>query len=115
MSIVDATCEVRRARRVLGPQAREVFARFTRARPARRSHCPSRALRPGSIARTPGLLVREDEDRFLVLFGWALGQYLWTIVADAGAHLGGVADRRSTRSSRSRSASSPVQEEAGRA
>jgi hypothetical protein len=28
-------------------------------------------------------------DRFLLLFGAAVGGYVWTVVADAGAHLGG--------------------------
>jgi hypothetical protein len=46
-------------------------------------------LRPGSIARQPGLIVREGEDRFLFLFGWAVGQYMWTVVDDAARHLGG--------------------------
>jgi hypothetical protein len=36
-------------------------------------------------------VLREDEDRFLMLFGWALGEYMWTVVADAAESLGGVA------------------------
>ena len=35
------------------------------------------------MARTPGYVLREDADRFLMLFGWALGEYMWTVVADA--------------------------------
>ncbi len=36
------------------------------------------------------MVLREGEERFLLLFGWALGEYVWeTVVADAGAHLGG--------------------------
>ena len=35
------------------------------------------------------MIVREDDDRFLILFGWALGEYMWTVVADAAVHLGG--------------------------
>jgi hypothetical protein len=46
-------------------------------------------FRPGSVARTPGAILREDEDRFLMLFGSALGQYVWTVVADAAELLGG--------------------------
>jgi hypothetical protein len=46
-------------------------------------------LRPGSIARQPGIVVREAENRYLFLFGWALGEYMWTVVSDAAEHLGG--------------------------
>ena len=70
-----------------GPSAREIFARFC-ALDLRPQSAPVHGLLPGSVARTPGLVLRESEDRFLVLFGWALGEYMWTVVADAGAHLG---------------------------
>ncbi len=73
---------------LVGPLAREVFARFC-AVDLRPAVTPVAALRPGSIARQPGLIVREDEDRFLFLFGWAVGEYMWTVVEDAARHLGG--------------------------
>jgi heterotetrameric sarcosine oxidase gamma subunit len=86
-SVADVT-SVFAALTLVGPLAREVFARFC-AVDLRPAVTPVAALRPGSIARQPGLIVREDENRFLFLFGWAVGEYMWTVVADAARHLGG--------------------------
>ena len=73
---------------LVGPQSREVFARFCAA-DLRPKVTPIAGLRPVSIARQPGVIVCEGEDRFLFLFGWAIGQYMWTVVEDAARHLGG--------------------------
>lgn len=73
---------------IAGPLARECFARFT-AIDLRPQATPVRGFRPGSVARTPGAVLRESDDRFLMLFGAALGQYMWTVVADAAESLGG--------------------------
>jgi heterotetrameric sarcosine oxidase gamma subunit len=86
-SVVDVSTAFA-AMTLIGPLAREVFARFCAA-DLRPDATPVCGLRPGSIARQPGVILREDEDRFLFLFGWAIGHYMWTQVADAGAHLGG--------------------------
>jgi heterotetrameric sarcosine oxidase gamma subunit len=86
-SIVDVTT-VFAALTLAGPLAREVFARFC-AIDLRPAVTPLAGLRPGSIARQPGLIVREADERFLFLFGWAVGHYMWTIVEDAARHLGG--------------------------
>ncbi|HEX3689894.1 MAG TPA: hypothetical protein VHV28_09355 [Solirubrobacteraceae bacterium] len=87
LDVVDVTCNFA-AITLIGPLARETFARFC-ALDLRPQVTPVRALRPGSIGRQPGLLIREDEERYLFLFGWATGEYMWGAVADAGAHLGG--------------------------
>jgi heterotetrameric sarcosine oxidase gamma subunit len=89
VTVVDATCKYA-AMTLVGPLAREVFARFT-AIDLRPRVLPVGGFRPASIARTPGMLVREGDERFLFLFGWALGAYLWETVADAGIHLGASA------------------------
>jgi glycine cleavage system aminomethyltransferase T len=73
---------------LLGPLACETFARFC-ALDLRPKVTPVGALRPGSIGRQPGLVIREDEERYLFLFGWATGEYMWSVVSDAGEHLGG--------------------------
>jgi glycine cleavage system aminomethyltransferase T len=73
---------------ISGPLARECFARFC-ALDLRDAVTPVHALRPGSIARQPGTLIREADDRYLILFGWATAEYMWSVVSDAAGHLGG--------------------------
>jgi glycine cleavage system aminomethyltransferase T len=76
------------ALRIQGPLSRELFARFC-ALDLRPQITPPGAFRPGSVARTPGMVLCEAEDSYLALVGAAVGEYLWTVVEDAGRHLGG--------------------------
>jgi glycine cleavage system aminomethyltransferase T len=73
---------------ISGPLAREALARFT-AIDLRPHVTPVHGFRPGSVARTPGAILRESEESWLMVFGAALGSYVWTVVADAAAGLGG--------------------------
>jgi heterotetrameric sarcosine oxidase gamma subunit len=86
-ALTDVT-SVFAAMTLIGPAARETIARFC-ALDLRPHVTPVGGLRPGSIARQPGILVREAPERYLLLFGWAVGQYLWTVVHDAAGALGG--------------------------
>ena len=85
---LDVTCNYA-ALTISGPQARETIARFC-AIDLRPDQAPPNSFRPGSIARQPGMVLVEATDRFLILFGWALGEYMWRVVEDAATHLGGA-------------------------
>ena len=74
---------------LLGPLARDVFARVS-ALDLRPALAPVGALRPGSVARTPAIVVRESEDGYLLLFGAAYAEYMWTAILDAARRLGGA-------------------------
>lgn len=87
VTLLDVTCGLA-ALSLIGPNARELLARFC-AIDVRPRMSPPAAFRPGSVARTPGYVLIEAQDRLLVLVGWALGEYLWHVVADAAADLGG--------------------------
>ncbi len=75
---------------VVGPLAREAFARTT-ALDLRPSQFAEGAFAPVSVARTPGLVLRQEGDRFIHLFGAGYAQYNWTVFVDAAEHLGGRA------------------------
>jgi sarcosine oxidase, subunit gamma len=84
---VDLTCGLV-AMTLAGPGCRELLARFC-AIDVRPAIAPVTSFRPGSVARTPGYLLVEREDQLLLLVGWAFGEYLWEVVADAASALGG--------------------------
>ena len=75
---------------VVGPLAREAFARTT-ALDLRPESFGERAFSPVSVGRTPGMILREGGDRFLHLFGSGYAQYMWTAFVDAAESLGGRA------------------------
>jgi glycine cleavage system aminomethyltransferase T len=86
-STVELTCGLA-AMTLVGPGCRELLARFC-AIDTRPAVAPVNEFRPGSVARTPGYVLVEAPDRLLIMVGWALGEYLWEVVADAAEHLGG--------------------------
>jgi sarcosine oxidase subunit gamma len=86
-TMVDVTSGLA-AMALIGPGARELLARFC-AIDVRPAATPVAGFRPGSVARTPGYVLVEAEERLLILVGWALGEYLYEVVSDAALHLGG--------------------------
>jgi heterotetrameric sarcosine oxidase gamma subunit len=78
-----------------GPRVRELFAR-TSALDVRPRSFPDSACMAGSVARCPAVVLNEGGDRFRILVGWELGEYLWETVLDAGAPIGVTAVSAST-------------------
>jgi hypothetical protein len=66
---------------VIGPLARETFAR-TMALDLRPAHFPTGSFAPVSVARTAGMMLCQDTNSYLHLFGAGFAQY-------AAKHLGG--------------------------
>jgi glycine cleavage system aminomethyltransferase T len=84
---IDVTAQYG-ALRIAGPLARETISRFC-ALDLRPAVTSAGTLLPGSVARTPGYVLCERQDCYLLLFGAAVSEYMWIVVSDAGRHLGG--------------------------
>jgi hypothetical protein len=82
---LDVTC-THAALELRGVHSDELLARFC-ALDVRPAVMGVGAFRPGSVARTPGYVLRTAADTLLLLVGWALGEYLWQVVADAAEAL----------------------------
>lgn len=85
-SLVDMTTALA-AFTAIGPAARETLARLS-ALDTRPASFPERGFAPVSVARVPAMVLRESGERFLLLFGSAYAEYVWTALTDAGLALG---------------------------
>jgi glycine cleavage system aminomethyltransferase T len=88
LSVTDMTCALA-AVALVGPLARDVLARLT-AIDLRPDRAPEASFRPGSVARIPAMVLRERGERYVLMFGSAYAQYMWTQVTDAAEPLGGA-------------------------
>ena len=88
VNVVDVTTNFA-ALTIVGPLAREMFARFS-AIDLRPQVTPRRRAAPG-LGRRASRRSSSARPRIAtcILFGWATGEYVWSVVADAGQHLGG--------------------------
>lgn len=85
-SLVEVTTALA-AFNVVGPAAREILARLS-ALDTRPQSLGEQGFAPVSVGRVPAMVLREGGDRFLVLFGSAYADYMWTALTDAGLALG---------------------------
>jgi aminomethyltransferase len=88
VTVTDLTCALA-AIALVGPLARDVLARLS-AIDLRPRVTPEASFRPGSVARVPAMVLREHRDRYVLMFGSAYAQYMWTQVTDAAEPLGGL-------------------------
>ena len=75
---------------VVGPLARETFARAT-ALDLRPERFGEAGFAPVSVARTAGMILHRGGDAYLHLFGAGFAHYIWTVFVDAAVALGGRA------------------------
>jgi heterotetrameric sarcosine oxidase gamma subunit len=74
---------------IAGPRARALLARVTEIDLARGALSEG-GFRVGPVTDVPAMLLRERDDRFLLLCGSADAEYLWLALSDAGRPLGVV-------------------------
>lgn len=70
-----------------GPRAGELLERLT-AIDVRAASLPAGAVRAGTVAEVPAILLRLEPDAFLILVGAPEAPDAWEIILDAGAPLG---------------------------
>ena len=83
---IDLTCAYA-ALELVGPDSIDLLARFC-ALDVRPQAMGVGAFRPGSVARTPGYVLRTGPESLLLLVGWALGEYLYDVITEARVSLG---------------------------
>lgn len=88
-SVIELTTALG-SNQLAGPLARETFARAT-ALDLRPGRFGERDFAPVSVARAPGMVLRDGDESYLHLFGAGFAHYIWTVFVDAAESLGGCA------------------------
>ena len=84
----DLTCAYA-ALELIGPARRRAASRASARSTCGRASCRSARSVPARWPGRPATCCEPGTNALLVLVGWALGEYLWEVVADAAGNLGG--------------------------